>query len=273
MDTQELRELSELCLEVAREAGELVHAAFRSRPATDVKTGFADLVTEYDLASEQLIRRRLESTGIPIVGEEQGGPDPAAGPLNSGLSLHIDSIDGTTNFVHGHPFYCVSIGLLGPRGPLMGVVVAPALRQHWVGGPELGATRDGVPCTVTSTASLSDCLLATGFAPDQRGPARQANIGNYTRLLARVRGIRRCGSAALDLVMTADGTYDGYWEMALHSWDIVGGVAIALGAGGMVTNLAGGPVDWDAGYLCVSGGPVHDQLLSQFEDAQQDPSR
>lgn len=263
LDAPQLRELSALCLEVASEAGALVHGAFRSRPAAGEKAGFADLVTEYDVRSEELIRRRLEQTGLPVVGEEQGGPQ---GPIGDGPTLHIDPIDGTTNFVHGHPFYCVSIGVLGPAGPLMGVVVAPALGRRWVGGPGLGASRDGQPCAVTQSTELSQCLLASGFAPDQREASRQRNLQNYAQALARARGIRRCGSAALDLAMTADGTYDGYWEMALHSWDTVGGGAIALGAGARITDLAGGPVDWDIGYLCVTNGHIHDELLSLFVD-------
>jgi len=271
MDGPQLRELSELCLDIAEDAGAFVHSAFRSRPAAGQKAGFADLVTEYDVRSEELIRRRLESTGLPIVGEEQGGP--GADAIAGGPSIHIDPIDGTTNFVHGHPFYCVSIGVLGPDGPLLGVIVAPALGHRWVGGPALGAARDGEPCAVTDTAELSGCLLATGFAPDQRELSRQRNVVNYTRALARARGIRRCGSAALDLALTADGTYDGYWEMALHSWDTVGGSAIALGAGATITDLRGGPVDWDIGYLCVSNGHIHDELLSLFEDTEPSGSR
>lgn len=266
MDDRQRLELCELALDVAVDAAALVGDAFGARKHPQYKDGFADLVTEYDQRAEALIRRRLEPAGLPLVGEEQGGH--AEGP-----SFHIDPIDGTTNFVHGHPFFCVSIGVLDGARPLLGAIVAPALGHRWVGGPGLPTTRDGLPCRVSDARTLDQALLATGFAPGARRAEGRRNIENFRVLLPSVRGVRRCGSAALDLAMTADGTYDAYWELGLNSWDAAAGAALVLGAGGRLTDLTGGAVDFRQGHLCASNGHLHDALLQAFVDVGGPPPR
>merc|ERR1711916_195919 len=123
--------------------GALVLEGYRQRPSTRSKASTVDLVTEYDLASERLVRERLADTGIALVGEEEGGQSSTTGPV-----WYIDPIDGTTNFAHGHPMFCVSIDLFDKGLPVLGAVVAPALQVHWTGCPSRGAFRNGEPCRV-----------------------------------------------------------------------------------------------------------------------------
>lgn len=252
-----LRTVAEYCaiaLQAAQAAGELLLPAFRTHPVAREKRPL-DLVTAWDEASEALIRSRLAAATpeLAIVGEERGG-EPGA------LTWYCDPIDGTTNFVHGHPFWCVSIGLMAGDVPLAGAVVAPSLGIEWCGGQGVPASRNGLPCAVSGTRSAHEALLATGFAPTANG-APHVNLQAFERVLPLVRGVRRCGSAAIDVCMVADGTYDAYWERTLNAWDLAGGVAIALSAGAAVTALDGGAANLHVGHLLVSNGHLHEALL------------
>jgi myo-inositol-1(or 4)-monophosphatase len=243
-----------IALEVATEAGAFVLGnGYRKRPAPTAKAKH-DLVTEFDLKSEALIRERLAAAtpDLGIVGEEGGGTEKP-------LSWFCDPIDGTTNFVHGHPFWCVSIGLLENGTPVAGAVVAPALGVTWWGYRGGAAQRDGQPCKVSETADLEQALVGTGF-PSDRQTAPGNNLDTFVRVQKVVRGARRCGSAAMDMCMVADGTYDAYWERRLNAWDIAAGAAIVLAAGGRITALDGGPVDLHVGHVIASNGRVHDGL-------------
>ncbi len=256
--TRSAEELAQIAFEVATEAAELLHAGFRRHPAVREK-GHADLVTEYDLASERLIRARLaeRTPDIAIVGEEQGGSPASEG----GLTWYCDPLDGTTNFVHGHFFYCVSIGIAEAGQPLAGAVVAPELATHWQGYRGGPALRNGVPCRVSDTAELTHALIATGF-PADRSQAPGNNFDAFVSVKKQVRGIRRCGSAAIDLCLVADGTYDAYWERRLNAWDVMAGSALVLAAGGTLTALDGTPPDLSVGHVLASNGLVHQHLLN-----------
>jgi myo-inositol-1(or 4)-monophosphatase len=249
-------ELAQIAFDVASEAAQLLHAGFRKHPATLEKKR-ADLVTEYDLASERLIRKRLgeKTPELAIVGEEQGGA-PAPG---NGLTWYCDPLDGTTNFAHGHFFFCVSLGVAEAGLPIAGAVVAPALRTHWRafrGGPAL---RNDEPCRVSQTSELRQALVATGFPGDRSDPATN-NFSAFTRVKPLVRGIRRCGSAAIDLCLVADGTYDAYWERRLNAWDLMAGSALVLAAGGMLSAPDGTPPDLSVGQVLASNGRIHRDL-------------
>jgi len=247
--------LAGVALSIAEEAALLVMGGYRSHPETRTKGHAADLVTEFDEAAERLVRKRLNDHGdLPILGEEGGGE------LTDAPTWVIDPIDGTTNFAHGHPFFAVSIGLMVNRIPVLGAVVAPALQTRWHGTPG-GAFRNGEPIRVSGQTDLRRALVATGFAPNQAQEEAAQNLRSFERLLPVARGIRRDGAASLDICLTADGTFDAYWEHALHAWDIAGGAAIALGAGATITDLAGGPPNYEAGYLAVSNGHIHAALL------------
>ncbi len=256
--TRSAEQLAQIAFEVATEAAQLLLAGFRKHPAVREKAR-ADLVTEFDLASERLIRQRLaeRSPEIPVVGEEQGGT-PA---LGHALTWYCDPLDGTTNFVHGHFFFCVSIGVAEAGVPIAGAVVAPALATHWQawqGGPAL---RNGEPCRVSETRELTSALVATGF-PSDRTHAPGNNFDAFTAVKRQVRGIRRCGSAAIDLCLVADGTYDAYWERRLNAWDVMAGSALVLAAGGKLSALDGTAPDLSVGHILASNGLVHDHLLN-----------
>lgn len=258
----DLASLTQSALTVAREAAQVVLTGYRSHPAVQRKSGYADLVTQYDLASEKLIRRRLAelTPGIAIVGEEEGGE------LSDKLTWVCDPIDGTVNFAHGHPFFAVSVGLMKGGIPLAGAVVAPALQSEWFGFFGGVAFRNGSPCRVSINDSLPDALVATGISPVlRRNGHPEDNLAAFGRVTPEVRDIRRCGSAALDMCLVADGTYDAYWERKLAAWDIAAGAALLLAAGGKLTNLVGGAYDLTRGYLVASNGHVHDALVRLLE--------
>lgn len=248
-------EYAAIALEVAREAGKLALSGFRTNPAVTEKRP-VELVTEFDLRSEELIRELLsaQTPEISIVGEEGGG-EPG-----ESLTWYCDPLDGTTNFVHGHPFWAVSLGLLRAGVPIAGAVVAPSLGIEWWGASSSEAFRNGQPCRVSSTETLREALVATGF-PSDRSSAPANNFDAFFRVKRGVRGVRRCGSAAIDVCLVADGTYDAYWERALSAWDLAGGTAIAVAAGARLTALDGSPADLLRGHVLVSNGRLHDTLV------------
>jgi len=249
-------QLARIALQVANEAGALVAKGFRTHPHASEKSA-KDLVTEYDLASEELIRRRLRELGPPlaVVAEEQGGTaDQAA-------TWYCDPLDGTTNFVHGHPFWSVSIGILEAGVASVGVVVAPSLGLHWTGYLSGSATRNGKACSVSTTTHLDQALVATGF-PTDRSREPDSNLLSFVSVMQRARGVRRCGSAAIDLCLVADGTYDAFWERKLNAWDVTAGAAVVLAAGGRLSALDGSNVELTRGHLIASNQHIHDELVS-----------
>jgi myo-inositol-1(or 4)-monophosphatase len=251
-------QLARIALEVATEAAQLLLTGFRKHPRATEKAR-ADLVTDYDLASERLIRQRLAelTPELAVVAEEQGGT-PASG---AGRTWFCDPLDGTTNFVHGHHFFCVSIGVAEAGRPLAGAVVAPALSTHWVGFRGGPALRNGEPCSVSETSELGQALVGTGF-PSDRSRSPSNNFAAFMRVKQRARGVRRCGSAAIDLCLVADGTYDAYWERRLNAWDVMAGSALVLAAGGELSALDGTPPDLSVGHILASNGRVHRELLT-----------
>jgi myo-inositol-1(or 4)-monophosphatase len=252
-------ELAEIALRVAREAGALALAGWRSHPTVRLK-GPADVVTQYDLESERLIRERLAAAApeFAVVGEEEGGE------TRDGVAFYCDPIDGTTNFAHGHPMWCVSIGVVDHGRPVAGAVVAPALGTTWVGWRDGPSLRDGAPCRVSTTERIQDALIATGFPPERRQEPDN-NFASYVRVKQAARAVRRCGSAALDACMVADGTYDGYWERRVKPWDLAGGVAVALAAGARLTALDGSEPCLEAGHVILSNGRIHAALIPLIE--------
>jgi myo-inositol-1(or 4)-monophosphatase len=263
MTPERLQQLTRIALETAEEAATWVLSAHRTKVSTSEK-GRADLVTEFDVQSERLIRRRLRerTPELAVVGEEEGGRP-------EGPTWYCDPIDGTTNFVHGHPFFCVSIGLMEDGVPLAGAVVAPALGLRWHGFEGGHAYRNGEPCGVSDTLVLSEALISTGFHPMSAQSRPGDNVDSFRRVLPHVRGIRRCGAAALDLCMVADGTYDAYWERRLNAWDTAAGAAIVLAAGGTVTNLSGAPADLSIGHVLASNGHVHEAVLALLPETEE----
>lgn len=246
---------------IAREAATLILAGFRSGAAIE-KKGPIDLVTRFDREAEALIRERL-AAALPdhrIVGEE-------GEPQGKGERVwFVDPIDGTTNFAHGHPFFCVSLGLFEGERPLVGVIDAPALGLRWSGHAGGGATRNDQPIRVSDRASLADSLCATGFAYD-RWQAVDDNLAEHDAFVKRTRGVRRCGSAALDLALTAEGTYDVYWEQSLKPWDLAAGLVLVQEAGGRASDYLDRPTRPEAGQVVASNGLVHAEALATIAAA------
>ncbi|MBO6938510.1 MAG: inositol monophosphatase [Deltaproteobacteria bacterium] len=251
---------------VAKEAAELALGGWRSGASVEMK-GNVDLLTEYDLKAEALIRERL-SAAFPdhrIVGEEGEAREGSAG-----FTWYVDPIDGTTNFAHGHPFFCVSIALWAEGGGAghgeVGVVSAPALGVTWSARRGGGAHRNGEPCSTSRTADLKDALCATGF-PYDRWDSAEDNVREHRAFLKRTRGIRRCGSAALDLCLVAEGTYDLYWEQKLNPWDMCAGAVLVAEAGGQLSDYDGGAAEPREGRLVATNGPLHSATLALLREA------
>jgi myo-inositol-1(or 4)-monophosphatase len=250
--------LLQTALNAAREASQLVLKGWRKHPASTQK-GRIDLVTQFDFDSEALLRQRLAATALPIVGEEQGG-----GPFDAAVpTWYVDPIDGTTNFVHGHPFWCVSVGLALGGSPILGVVVAPALHVEYAAIVGETPRRDDAPCRVSEVSSLEESLLATGF-PYDRMTSDDNNFDAFVAIKKKCQAVRRCGSAALDLCLVADGTYDGYWEKKVKAWDIAAGSAVVVAAGGQVTGYDGAATDVRRAEIVATNGRIHDTLLREL---------
>lgn len=197
-----------------------------------------DLVTEADVASEKAIVNFI-SQKYPehgILGEESG-----ARYSDSAWQWVIDPLDGTTNFAHTHPLFCVSIGVLYHGEPVVGVVYNPYQKELFQAAKDLGASLNGQPIHVSKVDSLEKSLLGTGF-PYNRRETEDNNYREFCRLTQLTQGVRRGGSAALDLAYVAAGRLDAYWELGIKPWDIAAGIVLVQEAGGTVTRYDGTPL-------------------------------
>lgn len=245
---------------IAEEAGALIMPGYR-RPKRVDKKGVIDLVTEFDLASEAHIRGRLAES-FPqdaVVAEEHDAA--LARERRAGRVWYVDPLDGTTNFAHSHPFFCVSIALWEGDEGRLGVVHAPALGVTWAAARGRGATRGGELCRVSDTGELAGALTATGFPYDRWTRRGDDNLSEHEAFLRCTQGVRRCGAAALDLALVADGTYDLYWEKELSAWDLCAGAVLVSEAGGQLSSFDGGAADPRAGELLASNGALHGAAL------------
>jgi myo-inositol-1(or 4)-monophosphatase len=252
---------------IAREAGALVMEYFHRGLKIEYK-GDADLVTAADRASEKLIRERI-SKQFPshdVLGEEQGLNDQGGE-----YRWYVDPLDGTTNFAHGYPVFCVSLALehraLEHRASarrVAGVVYDPTREELFAAEAGKGAQLNGKAIQVSKAAQLKECLLATGFPSHKRH--KNPNIHFYHQITLRTHGVRRAGSAALDLCNVASGRFDGFWEFNLNPWDTAAGVLIVEEAGGKVSRYDGSEFRIDSSETLASNGLVHDALLREFEE-------
>jgi len=230
----------EACRTAAQAGGRILRSYFRKLdPRTISEKSKNDLVSEADRASEAVIQEHL-STRFPaygFLGEESGATGPG-----DGLLWIVDPLDGTLNFIQGFPHWCVSVALWDGRGPLAGCIHDPLRDDTFLAARGRGATWNGTPMTVSNQPGLDGAFLATGFA-FQLGDRFQAFSRALTPIFHRAKGIRRAGSAALDLAHTACGIYDGFFEMGLKKWDFAAGVLLVQEAGGEVSDWGGG-TDW-----------------------------
>jgi len=252
-------ELLELATSVAHEAGADLREAFGRALAISAKSTPTDLVSEADLATERLIRARLEEArpDDAIMGEE--GDDR---PGTSGLRWVVDPLDGTVNFLFGIPIWCVSIACEDSGGTLAGVVYDPMLGETWAATRDGPATLNGTPIPARQRKGLDTAMIATGFGYDAAVRESQARI--LARLLPRVRDVRRLGAAALDLAWVAGARFDAYYEQGVKHWDVAAGALICARAGLAVRVLPAAPPA-GAGVL-VAAPAVVDELLALMTD-------
>lgn len=224
--------------QLARQAGDMALAGRRSGTVSaDTKSSPTDMVTQFDRASEEMITTGLRQLRPldAIIGEEG-----ASTSGTSGITWHIDPIDGTSNFYFDIPMWAVSIGAADAHGPLVGAVYAPALGEMFTAARGQGATCNGTPITCRDNTVLTDALVSTGFS--YRIHERIQHAHRVAHMVTEVRDIRRFGAAALDLCFVANGRCDAYFEEHLHSWDLIAGQIIASEAGALVTDFEGNPV-------------------------------
>jgi myo-inositol-1(or 4)-monophosphatase len=258
MTTADLPACLDAAQTAARRAADILES-WRARFSVREK-GRADLVTEADVASQQAVRDYLlgRFPGHDFLGEE-GDRKPRPGPHGPPTWI-VDPLDGTTNYVHDCPMYCVSVGLEVGGELVVGVVYDPRQDEMFAGAKGLGATLNGRTLRPSTTADLGGALLATGFPADLRGHERQLDWFRYFSL--RVQSIRRTGSTALNLAYIAAGRFDGYWAFDNNAWDVAGAVVLIREAGGLVTGLDGGPYDHHAGPCLASNGLLHAALVT-----------
>ncbi|MGC2446815.1 MAG: inositol monophosphatase family protein [Candidatus Sulfotelmatobacter sp.] len=249
---------------IAREAGGLLMDYFHQGLKIEYK-GDADLVTAADRASEALIRERIKSSfpSHDVLGEEQGLNDQG-----SDYRWYVDPLDGTTNFAHGYPVFCVSMALEHRAGAatrrVAGVVYDPTRDEMFTAEQGKGAQLNGKPVHVSKFGQLKECLVATGFPSHKRH--KNPNIFFYHQITLRTHGVRRAGSAALDLCNVASGRFDGFWEFNLNPWDTAAGALIVEEAGGKVSRFDGSPFQIDSRETLASNGLVHDALVQEFQE-------
>ncbi|MBV8551739.1 MAG: inositol monophosphatase [Acidobacteriaceae bacterium] len=245
-------------IEIAREAGQVLLA--HRGVAFELK-GDYDLVTAADRASEQLIIQRLKEQ-FPqhgIVAEEGGRAE-----MQAELRWYVDPLDGTTNFAHGFPMWNVTLALAKRDEVIAGVVYDPLNRELFTAERGAGARLNGAPIQVSKGRTLNESLLATGFPSRRRH--QNVNIHFYYQLAMLSHGVRRGGSAAIDLAYTAAGRTEGFWEFGLNPWDMAAGTLLVEEAGGRVSGMLGEPLDLHGRYVFASNGLIHEESLQLFKE-------
>jgi len=263
-----------VAVNTASKAGEWIKSKLGAHRELDLKVSSSDLVTEVDKGSEKLIRN-LIMTHFPdheFLGEESSEP----GLTGSEAALKevqgaeyvwiVDPIDGTTNFVHGFPYFCVSIALAHRGEVIVGVVYDPIRDEMFVAEKGKGAYLKGRQMHVSGELELAQSLMATGF-PVNRETTLPANMAGLNALAPKVRNIRSNGSAALHLAYVAAGRLTGFWEIGLHPWDIAAGSLLVKEAGGTVTDTEGSPYRLSTRHVAATNGTVHQDLLHELAQA------
>ncbi len=242
--------LREALIELVRGAGQVVMGYFRRLKESEIgHKGKINLVTEADLKAEEFIagyiRERFPDHSI--VGEE-GAKEQGS----SDFLWLVDPLDGTTNFAHGFPIFAISVGLMRRDEVVLGAVYDPVHDELFIAERGAGALLNGRPIRVSPEEELERALLATGFPYDVH-ESEEDNLDFFAAFMHRAQAIRRAGSAAIDLCYVACGRFDGFWELKLYPWDVAAGWVIVEEAGGVVTDLSGGPLDlWHPNPLAAN---------------------
>ena len=258
----ELEDLTEIAIEAAQLGGSVL-IDYAQKGFEIHKKSQINLVTEADLASEKAIVDKIRQMfpSHQILAEEKGLHTKSENPYK----WIIDPLDGTTNFAHGFPMYNVSIGIEYDGTVLVGVVLDPTRNELFVARKGNGATINNNSIHVSTTPKLVDALLVTGFAYDIHTVADN-NLKEFCEFSLRARGMRRTGTAAIDLCYIACGRFDGFWELKLNPWDTAAGKLIVEEAGGNVTNYNGDPYSIYGQDLIASNGLIHDEMVGVLQE-------
>jgi myo-inositol-1(or 4)-monophosphatase len=261
-DASRLPEFLAAAVEAARR-GAAVLEGWRARFSVREKSR-ADLVTDADTASQQTIKEVLlgrfpdhlflgeeEAVGVPI---EETRPAPDSPPI-----WVVDPLDGTSNYVHDVPAYCVSIGLWAGGEAVVGVILDPRMNETFTAARGLGAFLNDRPIRVSTVPAVRDGMIATGFPANYQKQLR--NLDTWAKLSGHVQSLRRTGSTALNMAYVAAGRFDGYWAYDNWAWDVTAGMALIREAGGRVTAVDGGPPDPFRHDILATNGLIHDELL------------
>jgi myo-inositol-1(or 4)-monophosphatase len=252
------RALRDAAVEMARAAGAVLREGYGRAHVPEHK-GRIDLVTEYDRRSERVVLDEIARRfpGHAVLAEESGAH---AGSGAADVRWIVDPLDGTTNFAHNYPFFCVSIAAEQDGRLAAGVVLDPVRDELFAAAAGHGATLNGALLRVSDVARVEDALLVTGFPYDVRERPERA-LPHFAAFLARAQAIRRDGSAALNLAYVACGRFDGFWEVSLSPWDVAAGTLLVREAGGLVTAYDGGPFALDGRQVLASNGRVHEEMM------------
>jgi myo-inositol-1(or 4)-monophosphatase len=260
--TREHAEFLTIAIETARAAGKIIRTGIHD--TLDIRyKGNINLVTQIDLASERAIVDRLRAL-LPDHGilAEEG----SAAEGSSGYRWLIDPLDGTTNYAHRFPFFCVSIGLRYEKDAILGVVYDPIRDELFTASRGAGAWCNGHPISVSSTPTIETSLLVTGFSYTARHSADD-NFQHFIDFSRAAQGVRRTGSAALDLCYVAAGRFDGFWELNLSPWDTAAGQVLVEEAGGRLTDFTGAAFSPYGSQVVASNGKIHNAMLDILSKA------
>jgi myo-inositol-1(or 4)-monophosphatase len=249
-----MKEYKDLAIKAAQAAGEILMDHLNRGVKVGYKGKF-NVITEVDHLSEETIVRMLHGQypRHQIIAEEGHGKGKSAK-----IRWFVDPLDGTTNYAHGFPSFCVSIGLEAHGEVILGVVYDPFHEEMFLAEKGEGAFLNNRPITVSRIEKLKDGLVVTGF----NWRSIRKNLKHFSNFSLRAQGVRRTGSAALDLCYVAMGRLDGYWELMLSPWDMAAGSLIVTEAGGKVTNCRGGPFSIYSKEILATNGRVHDEMVS-----------
>jgi myo-inositol-1(or 4)-monophosphatase len=251
--------LLNFAIQTAREAGRVLAEKF-GRALQVSNKGDIDLVTEADIAAERLIVERIRSHHPRhAILTEESGDVVTAGDASSEYKWVIDPLDGTTNYAHGYPCFCVSVALEHEGSVVVGVVYDPTRDELFAAERGGGATLNGRGLRVSETSDLNAALLCTGFPYDVRDRGDFAR--HFRNFIMRAQSVRRDGAAALDLAYVAAGRFDGFYEEGLRPWDVAAGVLLVEEAGGRVTHYDGSPFRIYTPPIAASNGLVHEAML------------
>ncbi len=266
----DLAALTHAAAEAAQRAGALLREGFGGLQRSTSKDGRHNLVTEYDVRVEHLLHGLLSAIepSSEFLGEE-GGMRTSADPQDTSgtLTWIVDPLDGTVNFAHGIPIFCVSIGAAINGHVVAGVIYNPMLDELFTAYHGGGALLNGTAIGVSATTALDDSILVTGFPYNVESNPRRC-IDQFAALAGKGLPLRRLGSAALDLAYTAAGRFDGFWEVELQPWDMAAGICLLREAGGTVTQYDGVEMHLQASSIVATNGHIHQELLATLHQAE-----